>query len=47
MKKNVLIALVSGLFILTSCSSGWSCKSRYVKADVKAKPATELTKKNA
>ena len=45
MRKAVAITLISGSFLLTSCSSGWSCKSRYVKSD-KKQNAVE-NKKNA
>lgn len=31
MKK--LLLLLTLLFTLASCSSGWSCKNRYVKSD--------------
>ncbi|WP_157958493.1 hypothetical protein [Flavobacterium tibetense] len=45
MRKAVAITLISGSFLLTSCSSGWSCKSRYVKSDKKQN--TIENKKNA
>jgi PBP1b-binding outer membrane lipoprotein LpoB len=35
MKKAIVITLILGSFLLTSCSSGWSCKNRYVKIDKK------------
>lgn len=35
MKKSVTVLAIFTL-TLTSCSSGWSCKARYVKADKKA-----------
>lgn len=35
MKKAILVLAISA-FTLTSCSSGWSCKASYVKADKKA-----------
>ena len=33
MKKTLTILAISGLFLITSCSSGWSCKSSYCKTD--------------
>ena len=34
MKKAITVLAISTL-TLTSCSSGWSCKARYVKTDKK------------
>jgi protein involved in sex pheromone biosynthesis len=33
MKKKFAILAISSTALLTSCSSGWSCKGSYVKAD--------------
>ncbi|MFN7044034.1 MAG: hypothetical protein ACK4M1_02460 [Flavobacterium sp.] len=32
MKKNSLVLAISIVLLLTSCSSGWSCKARYCNA---------------
>lgn len=32
MKKITLISVVATVLLLTSCSSGWSCKSSYCNA---------------
>ncbi|MGX7667131.1 hypothetical protein [Flavobacterium pedocola] len=37
--KKLFIAGIAAL-ALTSCSSGWSCKARYVKSDVQKKKET-------
>lgn len=36
MKKAITVLAISTL-TLTSCSSGWSCKASYVKANKKTK----------
>ena len=33
MRKKIAVLAVSSAALLTSCSSGWSCKASYVKAD--------------
>jgi protein involved in sex pheromone biosynthesis len=33
MKKKLAIFAISSTALLTSCSSGWSCKGSYVKAE--------------
>lgn len=35
MRKKLLATAIIGTTLLTSCSSGWSCKARYVKASKK------------
>jgi hypothetical protein len=43
MKKGILVLVLSSTALLTSCSSGWSCKASYVKVD-KTKTANEEIK---
>jgi hypothetical protein len=33
LKTSIAIVLILNLFVLCSCSSGWSCKKRYVEAE--------------
>ena len=33
MRKGIIVLALSSTALLTSCSSGWSCKGSYVKAD--------------
>ena len=33
MRKGIIVLALSSTALLTSCSSGWSCKARYVKAE--------------
>ncbi|MFD2891847.1 hypothetical protein ACFS5J_07485 [Flavobacterium chuncheonense] len=41
MRKLLAITLIITSFLLTSCSSGWNCKSSYVKADSKVEKTTK------
>lgn len=45
MKKLSLVLAITTILVLTSCSSGWSCKSRYCKSTKKTKIIEQ--KKNA
>lgn len=40
MKKAFYIAGIATTVLLTSCSSGWNCKARYVKSDTAKKKET-------
>ena len=33
MRKGIIVLALSSTALLTSCSSGWSCKARYVKVE--------------
>ncbi|EAZ95488.1 hypothetical protein FBBAL38_07300 [Flavobacteria bacterium BAL38] len=46
MKKIILVSAVAITFLLTSCSSGWSCQKRYCNAK-QVKTKTIEQKKNA
>lgn len=37
MKKITYYAAIATTVLLTSCSSGWNCKARYVKSDTAKK----------
>jgi len=40
MKKIAYCAIIATTVLLTSCSSGWNCKARYVKSDTTKKKET-------
>nr|WP_294933959.1 hypothetical protein [uncultured Flavobacterium sp.] len=41
MKKAFYVAAITTTVLLTSCSSGWNCKARYVKVDTQKKKQNE------
>lgn len=40
MKKIAYCVIIATTVLLTSCSSGWNCKARYVKSDTTKKKET-------
>ena len=40
MKRIAYCATITTTALLTSCSSGWNCKARYVKSDTAKKKET-------